>query len=407
MSMDVSRPDKVLYPGPDYTKADLAEYYDAVAEVMLPHLGARALMLHCFPDSIDETGFYQKQLPANAPEFLATVTVDSNNRSGQVRHLTINDRGRDTLGWLADQACVEVHRWLSRTDAVDNPDLLVLDLDPPTPRDLGALRRTALAVRDLFDKIGLSPFLMATGGNGYHVVAPLDRATGFDEVRDLVRDLADVLATREPDTLTTQQRKVKRGNRIFLDTNRNAYGQTAIAPYSPRPPRCTRCHSDRVRRAGSGRTERIRPGQRATAAGAQGRPLGRHRRACGVSDVGPRATEETTARGLAEVTVGAHAGCALHSHHIRPVGRRRGSPSPGLPPPDWLDNQRVARDMATHQEAIRELLDEAGRTYAAESGITRRDKPAPLYRLLVLSAVPASELADAGMGTAKGMLDAS
>jgi bifunctional non-homologous end joining protein LigD len=234
MSMDVSRPDKVLYPGPDYTKADLAEYYDAVAEVMLPHLGARALMLHRFPDGIDETGFYQKQLPANAPEFLATVTVDSNNRSGQVRHLTINDRGRDTLGWLADQACVEVHRWLSRTDAVDNPDLLVLDLDPPTPRDLGALRRTARAVRDLFDKIGLSPFLMATGGNGYHVVAPLDRATGFDEVRELVRDLADVLAAREPDTLTTQQRKVKRGNRIFLDTNRNAYGQTAIAPYSPR-----------------------------------------------------------------------------------------------------------------------------------------------------------------------------
>jgi hypothetical protein len=78
-------PGQSALPRPDYTKADLAEYYDAVAEVMLPHLGARALMLHRFPDGIDETGFYQKQLPANAPEFLATATVDSNNRSGQVR----------------------------------------------------------------------------------------------------------------------------------------------------------------------------------------------------------------------------------------------------------------------------------------------------------------------------------
>jgi bifunctional non-homologous end joining protein LigD len=119
---------------------------------------------------------------------------------------------------------------------VPNPDLLVvvLDLDRPPSVDLAAVRRTARAAAALFEQIGLSPYLMRTGSTGYHVVAPLDRSAGFDEVRELARVIADRLAAHAPDELTTEQRVAERGERIFLDTNRNAYGQTAIAPYSPR-----------------------------------------------------------------------------------------------------------------------------------------------------------------------------
>ena len=235
----ISRPDKVLFPGPDLTKADLAAYYDDVAEVMLPHLVSRPLVLHRFPDGVDDAGFYQKQVPDHAPDFVDTVTVDADNDRGHVRHLTVGPHdgshdGTEILRYLANQACVEVHRWLSHADAVDRPDLIVVDLDPPARGDLTALRRTARATRDLFGEIGLTAFLMATGGTGYHVVAPLDRSAGFDEVRTLARDIAAHLAAADPDNLTTEQRKAKRGSRIFLDVNRNAYGQTAVAPYSPR-----------------------------------------------------------------------------------------------------------------------------------------------------------------------------
>ena len=229
---EISRPDKVLYPDPGYTKKDLADYYEWAAGLILPHLAGRPLVMRRFPDGIDGSGFYQKQAPDDGPDFLDTLTVAADNERGEVRHLLVDDV--DTLRYLANQACLELHRWLSRSTRLDNPDLLVIDLDPPSSPDLGALRRTARAARTLFEDIGLAPFLMATGGSGYHVVAPLDGSAGFDDVRALAREIAARLRGAAPEELTTEQRKTNRGDRIFLDTNRNAYAQTAITPYSPR-----------------------------------------------------------------------------------------------------------------------------------------------------------------------------
>ncbi|MBO0876560.1 MAG: non-homologous end-joining DNA ligase [Pseudonocardia sp.] len=229
---EISRPDKVLYPDPGYTKKDLANYYEWAAELMLPHLAGRPLVMRRFPDGIDGSGFYQKQAPDDGPDFLHTLTVAADNERGEVRHLLVDDV--DTLRYLANQACLELHRWLSRSTRLDNPDLLIIDLDPPSAPDLAALRRAARAAHELFENIGLVPFLMATGGSGYHVVAPLDGAAGFDDVRALAREIAARLCGAAPDELTTEQRKANRGDRIFLDTNRNAYAQTAITPYSPR-----------------------------------------------------------------------------------------------------------------------------------------------------------------------------
>ncbi|MBN9107391.1 MAG: ATP-dependent DNA ligase [Pseudonocardia sp.] len=193
---EISRPDKVLFPDPadgsPVTKADLADYYTAVADVMLPHLVGRPLVLHRFPDGVDDAGFFQKQAPRGLPEAAETVTVDADNDRGHVRHLMVGDH------------------------------------------DLAPLRATARAARDLFEAIGLTPYLMATGGYGYHVAAPLDGSADFDEARALAVAVADRLVAADPDGLTTRQRKADSGDRIFLDTNRNAYGQTAVAPYSPR-----------------------------------------------------------------------------------------------------------------------------------------------------------------------------
>lgn len=227
---EISRPDKTLFADPGLTKADLARYYEQVADAMLPHLAGRPLVLHRFPDGVDHSGFFQKQAPQGAP--VDTVTVAAENARGHVDHLLVDDV--EGLRYLANQAVVELHRWLSRADDLDHPDLLVIDLDPPRRRDLAVLRRAVRATRDLFGEIGLTPYLMTTGSRGYHVVAPLDRADGFDDVRALARAIADRLAADAPDDLTTEQRIAQRGNRIYLDTNRNAYAQTTVAPYSPR-----------------------------------------------------------------------------------------------------------------------------------------------------------------------------
>jgi bifunctional non-homologous end joining protein LigD len=229
---EISRPDKVLYPDPGYTKDDLAEYYEYVAEWILPHLAGRPLVLHRFPDGIGRSGFYQKQAPDHLPDFVETTTVASGNERGSVRHLMVDDV--DTLRFLAGQACLELHRWLSRADRIDDPDLMVIDVDPPDGVDLAVLRRTVRATAELLEELGLATYLMATGGSGYHVVSPLDRSASFDDVRELARGVAARLAADAPDELTTEQRIAPRRGRIFLDTNRNAYGQTAISPYSPR-----------------------------------------------------------------------------------------------------------------------------------------------------------------------------
>lgn len=228
----ITHPDKVLYPGPGITKERFAGYVERVADVLLPHLAGRPLVLHRFPDGVDRPGFYQKQVPSGAPDDVDTVDVHADTRRGHVEHVIADDV--ETLRYLANQACLELHRWLSRSDDVDVPDLLVVDLDPPEGGDLDDLRRAVRSTRDLFGAIGLEPFLMATGSSGYHVVAPLERDTGFDDVRGLARAMAERLVADDPEHLTVEQRIAARGNRIFVDTNRNAYAQTAIAPYSPR-----------------------------------------------------------------------------------------------------------------------------------------------------------------------------
>jgi bifunctional non-homologous end joining protein LigD len=231
--VEISKPDKVLIPGDDtgadLSKRDLAEYYAAVAEVMLPHLQDRPVNMQRFPDGIGGQGFYEKRTPQHFPDWVTSVTVQTSDGSQQ--QVVVDDAR--SLVYLADQACVTPHVWLSRRDRLDNPDQLVFDLDPSSD-DLAKLRDAARAVADLLAEVGLTPYLKTTGSRGYHVQAVLDRSADFDTVRDFARELADLLAARQPERLTTEQRKNKRGDRIYIDCMRNAYAQTAVPAYAVR-----------------------------------------------------------------------------------------------------------------------------------------------------------------------------
>jgi bifunctional non-homologous end joining protein LigD len=138
-----------------------------------------------------------------------------------------------TIVYLANQGCITPHLALARQDRPDHPDRLIFDLDL-SDDDFKKIQGAAARLKDLLDELELAAFVQTTGSRGLHVVVPLDRSAAFDAVREFASDLAGYLAKRHPDELTVEQRKDQRGNRVFLDYLRNAYGQTAVAPYAVR-----------------------------------------------------------------------------------------------------------------------------------------------------------------------------
>ena len=226
--VEITRPDKPLFPD-GTSKADLARYYERVAEAMLPHVAGRPLNLERYPDGIDGERIIQQRASEHFPDWIERVRV--RKEGGTVEHVVARDA--ETLVYLAGQACITLHRWLSRADRLERPDRLVIDLDPSDgePADV---RRAARDVGALVRELGLEPFAMSTGSRGFHVVVALQRRRDFDAVRAFARDTARVAAARDPRRLTTEQRKDKRGGRILVDVMRNAYAHTAVAPYAVR-----------------------------------------------------------------------------------------------------------------------------------------------------------------------------
>jgi bifunctional non-homologous end joining protein LigD len=226
--LEISNPDKVLFPDDGITKAELADYYRAVAPVMLPQVRDRPLMLQRFPHGIGRPGFVQKEA-SHFPDWISRIEVAK--QRGTVTHVVANDAA--TLVYLADQACITLHPWLSRGDRLRFPDQLIFDLDPSSD-DLAPVVAGAGALRGLLLELTLTPFVKTTGSRGLHIVVPLARSADFDTVRRFAGDVATVLIARDPDALTLEGRKENRRGRVYVDIQRNAYAQTAVAPYSVR-----------------------------------------------------------------------------------------------------------------------------------------------------------------------------
>ena len=226
----ITRPDKILFPEDGITKGDLVRYYQRIGPRMLPYLEGRPLSMQRFPDGIDQPGFFQKAAARYYPEWIQRATV--RKAGGTVTHVVCGDVA--TLVYLANQACVTMHTWLSRMDRLEFPDLMIFDIDPSTG-ELAPVIDAARAIRAVLDDLELPAFLKTTGGRGLHIVVPLDRGHDFDAVRGFARRVAQVVVERDPARYTLEQYKSKRQERVFLDINRNAYAQTAVAVYSVRP----------------------------------------------------------------------------------------------------------------------------------------------------------------------------
>jgi bifunctional non-homologous end joining protein LigD len=188
------------------TRQQLAEYYASVADVMMPHLTARLISVQRFPDGTDT---------AHGPRNQVMIT------------------NAKSLVYLANQGCITPHTWLSRTRALDRPDQLIFVLEPSTD-SVEQVRRATAMTGELLDDIGLTSYVKSTGSRGYHVVVPLRPIANFDETRAFATAVAEHLTQRAPDLLTVEQSEDRRGDRLYIDVARNAFGQTAVPPYAVR-----------------------------------------------------------------------------------------------------------------------------------------------------------------------------
>jgi bifunctional non-homologous end joining protein LigD len=230
-AVEITHPDKVLFPDDGITKEDVATYYERVSEWMLPHIEFRPISMQRFPDGIGRKGFFHKDIPDYFPAWIRRVEVPKSG--GSVTHVVTRDV--DTLVYLVGQNTITPHVWLSRADRPWQPDRMVIDLDPPPGGEFATVRRAALHAGELLSELGFTPFAQVTGSKGIHVWTPLRRRARHDEVRAFAGQIGAVLASRHAGELTVEWRKEKRDGRILVDTARNTYAQTAIPPYAVRP----------------------------------------------------------------------------------------------------------------------------------------------------------------------------
>ena len=224
---------KVLWPRDGYCKEDLIDYYDRVADNLLPYLKGRPLSLKRYPDGIEGESFFQKHTPDYYPDWIQTHLVQSERKKEkQVRFVLCENRA--TLLYLANLAAMELHPWSSRVGSLNVSDWAILDLDPQTD-DFSQVVRVARAVGKLLHGIGLRPYLKTSGSKGLHIYVPLADGYSYDQARMFCEGVARIVAHEHADIATVDRVKERRGTRVYIDFLQNRRGQTIVSPFAVRP----------------------------------------------------------------------------------------------------------------------------------------------------------------------------
>ncbi len=229
VNVEITHPEKILFPKKKITKGQVAQYYESIAEKMLPFLRDRPLSLVRFPGGIKSKGFFQKNAADYFPDYIKRVEIETEEGT----NIQVVCNNKKSLIYLANQNTVEFHTWLSRKDIVRKPDKVVFDLDPPK-NSFNRVKEGAGILKEYLEQKNFTPELMTTGKNGLHVYYYIRRRKDFDKVKEEVREFAEELVQLHPALFTTNIRKNQREGKIFLDYLRNAYAQTSICPYSLR-----------------------------------------------------------------------------------------------------------------------------------------------------------------------------
>ena len=221
--------DKVFYPAEGYTKRDVINYYDAVAGLILPHLRDRPLSLKRYPDGIEKEFFFQKNVRAAFPPWLRTEKIESEHAGRPINYAFAQDRA--SLLYLANLGCIDQNPWMSRTPHLDNPDFVLIDLDPQDC-SFDLIVDAALMVKKFLDEISMTGYPKTTGGDGMHIYIPVEPAYSYEETRTFAELIARLVSERKPDLFTTPRSVARRRkNRVYFDYLQNGKSKTIAAPY--------------------------------------------------------------------------------------------------------------------------------------------------------------------------------
>lgn len=228
----VTHPDKVFFPTAGHTKADLVEYYLAVAEPLLRAMGGRPVLLERYPDGAGGKSFFQKRVPKGAPEWLTTTEVSTPNGTTSNALVAVDIAH---VVWAVNMGCLGFHVWPYHADDPEHVDELRIDLDPVPGLTFDDIRAAAHRVHELLDEVGIESAPKTTGSKGLHIYARLERRWDAYQVRAAAVALARELERRHPDTMTAAWWKEERGQRVFVDFNQNAPHKTVFGAWSARP----------------------------------------------------------------------------------------------------------------------------------------------------------------------------
>jgi bifunctional non-homologous end joining protein LigD len=228
----VSNLDKVMYPAAHFTKGQVIDYYIRVAPYLLPHLKDRPVTLKRFPDGVQGKFFFEKDAPRFTPAWVRKFPVPRRNGGADIEYIVVDDLA--TLVWLGNLASLELHPFLHRVSNLDLPRSVVFDLDPGEGAGVLECARVAFLLRELLDELKLQAYAKVSGSKGLQVYVPLNRKAHYSSTQAFARAVAELLASRHPETIVSEMPKHLRASKVFIDWSQNSDFKTTVSVYSLR-----------------------------------------------------------------------------------------------------------------------------------------------------------------------------
>jgi bifunctional non-homologous end joining protein LigD len=238
VKVKLSSADRVLFPDDGITKGDLFEYYDAVADTIVPHLKDRPFTMKRWREGLPGGSFFQKQAPKGIPEWIPTREFRTWPRGGKGESRLVDFplvNSREALLWMVQMHCIDMNAWYSRVDKPDRPDWVLFDLDPP--EDDGAFAmcvRVAHYLHEALNELELEAHVKTSGADGIHILVPIVRRSTYEDTYEFAELLSRKLEAEHPGEVTTEWLKKKRSG-VLVDHRQNGHGKTIASAYSVRP----------------------------------------------------------------------------------------------------------------------------------------------------------------------------
>ena len=228
----LSNLDKIMYPEIHFTKGQVIEFYTAIAPYILPHIKNRPITMKRFPNGVGGAHFYEKDAPSFTPRWIKKFPIPRSGDNSMIHYIVLNDL--PSLVWSANMANLEIHPFLAKVSHINQPTMLVFDLDPGEGADILKACQAAFHVKDVLDRLNLKSFVKVSGSKGIHLHVPLNTKVTYEATQPFARSIAQLLEREHPKLIVSEMPKTKRRGKVFVDWSQNSEYKSTVAVYSLR-----------------------------------------------------------------------------------------------------------------------------------------------------------------------------